>query len=379
MALGSLSSDELAPPRAANRRRGVAGTRPDAPEPPRSAAEEAELAGLHYVSEREPGLSRRRLGRGFAYFRSDGTRVEDERVRARIESLVIPPAWEKVWICRFANGHIQATGRDAKGRKQYIYHEDFRELRERSKYDQLHAFASALPAIRERVDEHLRLPGLPREKVLATIVHLLDTTFIRVGSEEYARENGSYGLTTLKNKHVTVDGSEISFQFKGKHGVDWSVSQRDRRIAKVIRSCQELPGQDLFQYLDGDGARARVTSTDVNAYLRGISGIEISAKDFRTWGGTVLAAAELAIKEPFTSRKEAERNIRLAVAAVAARLGNTQRICRKCYIHPAVVARYGAGALAIDSTAADRDWFSPAEAAVLALLAGARQALEPAA
>jgi DNA topoisomerase-1 len=349
-----------------------------AAEAPLDAEEAAELAGLHYVSDREPGLRRIRSGRGFGYLRPDGGRVDDPKILDRIRKLVIPPAWEKVWICRFRNGHIQATGRDAKGRKQYIYHPEFRELRERSKYDQLLAFASALPTIRARVDEHLRLPGLPREKVLATIVHLLDTTFIRVGNEEYARENKSFGLTTLKNRHAVVDGSEISFQFKGKHGVDWSVSQRDRRIARIIRSCQELPGQHLFQYLDDAGSRVRVTSTDVNAYLREISGIDVSAKDFRTWGGTVLAAAQLSLLPPFASKKEAEKNIRLAVAAVAARLGNTQRVCRQCYIHPVVVERYGAGALAIPE--AERDWLSAAEIAVLRLLeAGVATALRSAA
>jgi DNA topoisomerase-1 len=348
------------------RRRPRTARLPVAAEAPLDAEEAAELAGLHYVSDREPGFRRVKSGRGFAYLRPDGSRVDDPKILDRIRKLVIPPAWEKVWICRFRNGHIQATGRDARGRKQYIYHPEFRELRERSKYGQLLAFASALPVIRAKVDEHLRLPGLPREKVLATIVHLLDTTFIRVGNEEYAKENKSFGLTTLKNRHASVDGSEISFQFKGKHGVDWSVSQRDRRIARIIRSCQELPGQHLFQYLDEEGKRVRVTSTDVNAYLREIAGIDISAKDFRTWGGTVLAAAELSLLPPFTSKKEADRNIRLAVAAVAARLGNTQRVCRQCYIHPVVVERYGEGALAIAT--AEKDWLSAAEIAVLGLL-----------
>lgn len=347
------------------RRRHRARSSPAGPAPP-DIEEEAELAGLHYVSDRETGFRRVRAGRGFRYLRADGRRVDDPRILDRIRKLAIPPAWEKVWISRFANGHIQATGRDAKGRKQYIYHPEFRELRERSKYDQLPAFAAALPAIRARVEEHLRLPGLPREKVLATIVHLLDTTFIRVGNEEYARENKSFGLTTLKTRHVTVDGSEISFQFKGKHGVDWSVSQHDRRMARIIRSCQELPGQHLFQYLDEEGKRVPVTSTDVNSYLREISGIDISAKDFRTWGGTVLAAAELSLRPPFTGRKEADRNVRLAVAAVAERLRNTQRVCRQCYIHPVVVERYGAGELAIAE--AEHEWLSPAEVAVLGLL-----------
>lgn len=347
-------------------------------EPVNSPAEDAELAGLHYVSESEPGFTRRRSGKGFSYFRADGSRLTDDRVLDRIRSLVIPPAWERVWICRFQNGHVQATGRDAKGRKQYVYHPEFRQLRERGKYDELLAFASALPTIRERVDAHLRLPGLRREKVLATIVHLLDTTFIRVGNEEYARENKSFGLTTLKNRHVSVDGSEVSFQFKGKHGVEWSVSQRDRRIAKVIRSCQDLPGQDLFQYLDEEGKRVRVTSTDVNAYLREIAGIDISAKDFRTWAGTVLTAAELSLMPASASRKEGEKNIRLAVAAVAGRLGNTQRVCRQCYIHPVVVERYAAGDLSIPER--ERDWMSAAEIAVLALLeAGAVTPLKAAA
>lgn len=328
--------------------------------------EDIELAGLHHVSEDEAGFTRRRVGKGFSYRRPDHTRLSAPHHLRRIRSLAIPPAWEKVWICRFANGHIQATGRDTKGRKQYVYHPEFRQLRERHKYDELLAFARTLPIIRVQVDEHLRLPGLPRDKVLATIVHLLDTTFIRVGNDEYARNNKSYGLTTLKGRHVSVDGSEISFDFKGKHGVRWTVNQRDRRIARVIRSCQELPGQHLFQYFDDVGERARVTSSDVNAYLREIAGIDITAKDFRTWGGTVLAAAELSLMPATGSKQQSARNIRLAVAAVAERLGNTHRICRQCYIHPLVFQAYMAGELEMPED--HRKWLSAAELTVLGLL-----------
>jgi DNA topoisomerase-1 len=259
---------------------------------PRDAAESA---GLRYVSDDRPGIRRIRSGTGFTYRKAEGTRLIDPETLRRIRSLAIPPAWTNVWICPTADGHIQATGRDARKRKQYRYHARFREIRESTKYEHVIAFANALPAIRAKVREHMTLRGLPRERVLATVVHLLETTLIRVGNDDYARQNGSYGLTTLKNRHADVDGSEVRFRFAGKGGRQWSLTVRDRRIAKVIKACQDLPGQELLQYVADDGERKDVTSNDVNAYLKEITGQEITAKDFRTWAGTVLAA--LALKD----------------------------------------------------------------------------------
>ena len=266
----------------------------------------------------------------------------------RIKALAVPPAWTDVWICPKPSGHVQATGRDARGRKQYRYHARFREVREGTKYNHMLAFAESLPAIRGKVREHLALRGLPREKVLATVVHLLEATLIRVGNDEYARSNKSYGLTTLKNRHVEVDGSALKFNFKGKSGKVWKLSVRDRRVAKVIRACQDLPGQELFQYLDEGGETRDVTSSDVNIYLREISGEDITAKDFRTWHGTVLAALALQEFEKFDNQAGAKRNIRDAIQKVAARLGNTPTICRKCYIHPEIITTYIEGSLLIE-------------------------------
>jgi DNA topoisomerase-1 len=247
---------------------------------PRDAAESA---GLTYVSDEEPGIRRKKAGTGFTYIRPGGGKVEDEATLNRIRKLAVPPAYTDVWICAKANGHIQATGRDAKGRKQYRYHPDFRAVRESTKYEHMLEFAKALPAIREKIAEHMALRGLPREKVLATVVNLLETTLIRVGNDDYAKQNRSYGLTTLKNQHVAVNGSELRFQFKGKSGKVWRLKVKDRRIAKIVRACQDLPGQELFQYIDEDGERRDVTSSDVNAYLREITGRDVTAKDFRTW------------------------------------------------------------------------------------------------
>jgi DNA topoisomerase-1 len=289
--------------------------------------------------------------------------------------LVIPPAWTDVWICPFADGHIQAIGRDARHRKQYRYHTRFRELRESTKYEHVIAFAEALPAIRARVQEDMGRRGLPREKVLATIVHLLETTLIRVGNDDYAKQNKSYGLTTLKSRHVEIDGSEIRFQFAGKGGKQWSLTVKNRRVAKVIKACQELPGQRLLQYLDENGEQRDVTSGDVNAYLKDITGLDITAKDFRTWAGTVLAALALHEVRVFASAAEAKRNLRAAIARTAARLGNTATICRKCYVHPDVLDRYLDGELALDIKSGAEKGASngsvdliPEEAAVLALL-----------
>jgi DNA topoisomerase-1 len=308
----------------------------------------AEYAGLAYVSDEKPGIRRKRSGKGFRYETPAGEKVSDRATIKRIKALAVPPAWSDVWIAPKANGHIQATGRDARGRKQYRYHARFREVREGTKYHHMLAFAESLPAIRRKVQEHLALRGLPREKVLATVVHLLEATLIRVGSDEYARTNKSYGLTTLKNRHVEVEGSALRFNFKGKSGKVWKLNVRDRRIAKVIRACQELPGQELFQYLDDGGETRDVTSSDVNAFLREISGNDITAKDFRTWHGTVLAALALQEFEKFDSQAGAKRNIRDAIQKVAARLGNTPTICRQCYIHPEIVTTYIEGSLLLE-------------------------------
>ncbi|MGO4572171.1 DNA topoisomerase IB [Microvirga sp. 2TAF3] len=339
---------------------------------PRDAAE---TAGLAYVSDDIPGILRRRAGKGFTYTRPGGGKVEDKATLDRIRSLAIPPAYTDVWICPKANGHIQATGRDAKGRKQYRYHPAFREVRESTKYEHMLAFARALPSIRKVIDEHMSLRGLPREKVLATVVHLLENTLIRVGNSDYAKHNKSYGLTTLRDPHVKVEGAELRFQFKGKSGKTWSLKVKDRRIARVVKACQDLPGQDLFQYLDEAGERQSVSSSDVNAYLREITGRDITAKDFRTWAGTVLAALALAEFEEFDSEARAKKNIRAAIETVSSRLGNTPTICRKCYVHPEVFNCYLEGALLLEigreveaELREDLAGLRPEEAAVLSLL-----------
>jgi DNA topoisomerase-1 len=310
--------------------------------------EAAESAGLIYVSDEEPGIRRRKAGKGFTYTKPGGGTVQDPATLKRIRSLAIPPAYTDVWICPNANGHIQATGRDAKGRKQYRYHPRFREVRESTKFEHMLEFAKGLPAIRQKVAEHMALRGLPRDKVLATVVHLLETTLIRVGNEDYAKQNKSYGLTTLRDRHVEVDGSELRFEFKGKSGKMWKLKVRDRRVAKIVRASQELPGQDLFQYIDENGERQSVTSADVNAYLKEITGRDITAKDFRTWAGTVLAAMALAEFETFDTETKAKKNVRAAIEQVASRLGNTPTICRKCYVHPEVLSCYVEGSLLLE-------------------------------
>jgi DNA topoisomerase-1 len=337
----------------------------------------AESAGLKYVTDDRPGIRRIKAGNGFTFTRPDGSRLSEPNAIARIKSLAIPPAWTEVWICPFTDGHIQATGRDAKGRKQYRYHPRFREIRDSTKYEHVVAFAEALPSIRSTVREHMALRGLPREKVLATVVHLLETTLIRVGNDDYAKQNKSYGLTTLKNRHVAVDGYEVRFRFTGKSGKQWSLRIRDRRIAKIIRACQDLPGQELLQYLDENGDPQDVTSSDVNAYLKEITGKDVTAKDFRTWAGTVLAAMALNEVKSFDSAAEAKRNMRAAIENVAARLGNTPTICRKCYVHPEVLTSYLDGKLVLEIKAAVENelrdelaGLKPEEAAVLAMLRG---------
>jgi DNA topoisomerase-1 len=335
----------------------------------------AESAGLLYVSDEERGIRRERDGDAFRYFRPNGDGVTDEATLERIRKLAIPPAWTEVWICTKANGHLQASGRDAKGRKQYKYHALFREVRESTKYEHMLEFARALPAIRAKVSEHMALRGLPREKVLATVVHLLETTLIRVGNDDYARTNKSYGLTTLRNPHVQVEGSELRFRFKGKSGKTWRLQIKDRRVARIVKACQELPGQALFEYLDENGDARNVTSGDVNAYLKEITGSDITAKDFRTWAGTVLAALALQEFESFDTQASAKKNVRAAIEHVASRLGNTPTICRKCYVHPEILSCYAEGALLLElkhkveaELRDDLATLRPEEAAVLALL-----------
>jgi len=336
--------------------------------------EAARSAGLRYVTDDEPGLGREPAKDGFTYLRPGGAEVRDEATLQRIRKLAIPPAWTAVWICSSPDGHLQATGRDARGRKQYRYHPRFREVREETKYGHMLEFARALPALRARVAEHMALRGLPREKVLATVVHLLETTLIRIGNDDYARENKSYGLTTLRDKHVAVEGAQLRFEFKGKSGKSWRLQLHDRRVAKVVRACQELPGQRLFQYRDDDGELREVSSSDVNDYLREISGRDITAKDFRTWAGTVMAALALQEVERVDTQAAMKKNVRDAVERVAARLGNTPAICRKCYVHPEVFAAYAEGELLLElgrkaeQALRDDHALKPEEAAVLALL-----------
>jgi DNA topoisomerase-1 len=311
--------------------------------------EAAENAGLTYVNDNEPGIRRVRHGKSFRYVDQSGKPMRDPETLDRIRKLAIPPAYTDVWICAGVDGHIQATGRDAKGRKQYRYHARFREVRDGTKYEHMLAFAKALPAVRAKIDEHLSLRGLPRERVLATIVRLLETTMIRVGNADYAKQNKSYGLTTLQDRHVAVDGAELRFNFKGKSGKQWRLNIRDRRIAKIVKASQDLPGQHLFQYLDEDGIQREVSSSDINAYLKEISGADITAKDFRTWNGTVLAAIALSEYEKVDSAAAAKRNVRAAIEAVSARLGNTPAVCRKCYIHPEIFDSYFSDALVLEA------------------------------
>jgi DNA topoisomerase-1 len=303
-----------------------------------------EIPGLRYVAEEEPGITRRRRGKGFSYAWPDGTTVAAED-RERIDALVIPPAWTDVWICRDDRGHLQATGRDEKGRKQYRYHDRWREVRDAAKYERLAEFAAGLPDVRARVEEDLARSGLTQERVLAAVVRLLDETLIRVGNDEYAETNGSFGLTTLEPEHVCVEGTSIEFKFRGKSGIEQELSLRDRRLANIVRACQELPGEDLFGYLDDDDNPVDVTSTMVNEYLRSITGDDVTAKHFRTWGGTVAVAELLAVLPAPDDEREATSNELLALDAAADRLGNTRTVCRNCYVHPLIAPAYRDGAL----------------------------------
>ncbi|MGI8403606.1 MAG: DNA topoisomerase IB [Thermomicrobiales bacterium] len=339
---------------------------------PENAAKEA---GLSYAHVDRPGITRRRAGKGFSYRDAHGNRITDVKTLGRIRALVIPPAWEDVWICTRANGHIQATGRDTRGRKQYRYHEKWREVRDESKYERMLAFGQALPEIRDRIDRDMRQQGLPRTKVIATVVKLLEATLIRVGNERYARENKSFGLTTMRTRHVDVTSTTVTFNFKGKSGIEHEVRLKDRRLASLVKRLQDLPGQELFQYRDDGDHLQTIDSGNVNAYLREITGDDFTAKDFRTWAGTVLAAQALAAFEEFDSESSAKANIVNAVESVSARLGNTRTVCRKCYVHPAVIDAYLEGET-VDTIRqrADREIadslneLPPEEAAVLMLL-----------
>lgn len=325
----------------------------------------AQTAGLRYVNDETlPGVTRHGVAGRFYYRRPGGALVRDKPTLKRIQALAIPPAWKDVWIAPITNAHLMATGRDARGRKQYRYHASFAAVRDAHKYAHLADFATSLNLIRRRLKRDLSRPGLPREKVIATVVTLLEQTLIRIGNEDYARSNRSFGLTTLRNGHVKVRGPELRFLFRGKSGKQWSLSLRDRRVARIIRSCQELPGQHLFEYCDADGMVRAISSSDVNTYLREITGSDISAKDFRTWAGTVRAAT-IFQAAPEKVRKKTARAV---IAAVAEELGNTAAVCRKCYIHPDILAGLEAADLALRMPRRGRNGLTAAECAVLAFL-----------
>lgn len=365
----------------------------------------ARLAGLRHVTDGKPGIRRRRRGKGFSYLDPAGTRLRDPRERRRIDALAVPPAWTEVWICPLANGHLQATGRDARGRKQYRYHPDWRAVRDETKFGRMVAFGEALPRLRAQLDSDLALPGLPREKVLAAVVLLLEATLIRVGNEEYARENDSFGLTTMRSRHVDIAGATLRFRFRGKSGKEHEVAISDRRLARVVRACRELPGHELFQYVDETGERQAVDSADVNEYLRDVTGEDFTAKDFRTWGGTVLALAALRASGAdrpggqegeageagedcaagpaacgADREREAKRAIVEAVKRVADQLGNRPAVCRKYYVHPAVIAAFLDGRLQRRSRRPPPAGGLPElEALTLALLRGLPPGAPPAA
>jgi DNA topoisomerase-1 len=307
--------------------------------------ESAQSAGLRYVSDTMPGIRRKKSGTGFTYVDKDGKTIKDAKEITRIRALAIPPAYTDVWICPSPNGHIQATGRDARGRKQYRYHPKWREVRDETKFGRMLAFSEVLPRIRARVEQDLGRQGLPREKVLATVVRLLECTCIRVGNDEYAKANRSFGLTTLQDRHVEISGSSLRFEFRGKSGKVHQVAVNDRRVARIVQRCQALPGEDLFQYVDEEGARQTIGSGDVNDYIREISGEEFTAKDFRTWAGTILAVEALTQLGSWGSQRQAKSNVLRAIDRVAEQLNNTRAVCRKYYVHPAVFESYLAGTM----------------------------------
>jgi DNA topoisomerase-1 len=332
--------------------------------------ESARVAGLRYVSDQSPGLRRKRVGKGFAYLGTDGRTIRDPATISRIKRLAVPPAWTDVWICPDPRGHLQATGRDARGRKQYRYHARWREVRDAVKYDRMLAFAEALPKIREHTDRDLERPGLPREKVLASVVRLLEETRIRIGNDEYRKENGSYGLTTLRNRHVNVIGAEVRFTFRGKSGKQHTVELHDRRMARIIKRFLEIPGQELFKCVDHEGEVKAIDSADVNEYLRQITGEDFTAKDFRTWAGTILAARFLRETAAAANSRAAKRQLVRAIARVADELGDTPAVAKKSYIHPAVIAAYLSGGLKSIREKDDPDPYklSAEERGLLALL-----------
>jgi DNA topoisomerase-1 len=343
-----------------------------------SPAKSAQAVGLRYVTDDCPGIRRERCGHGFRYRSAEGRIIRDRHTLRRISSLAIPPAWRDVWVCPLDHGHLQATGRDERGRKQHLYHPRWREIRDQTKFDRLMDFARALPAIRMRLKRDLGRKGFCREKILATVVRLLEVSLIRVGNDEYARDNKSYGLTTMRDRHASVRGAKIKFEFRGKSGREHVVEVEDRRVARIVRACQDLPGQELFQYLDDAGQKHDVGSGDVNDYLREISGRDFTAKDFRTWAGTVSAAPALRQLGPVDSETDAKKNVVASVKAAAQSLGNTPAVCRKSYIHPAVIEAYLDGSLIpklnewkskTSSTSSCR--LRPDEAAVLRFLKGA--------
>lgn len=348
---------------------------PEAVEALKDPVVSAHVVGLRHVSDEKPGIRRETRGKGFRYLDPAGKVLHDPETLGRINSLAIPPAWTDVWICPDPNGHLMATGRDDRGRKQFRYHPRWREIRDETKYARMITFARVLPIIRRRVKKDLALKGLPRNKVLATVVRLLEVSLIRVGNDEYARENNSFGLTTMRNKHVDVKGSTLRFHFRGKSGKCHDVDIHDARLAKIVEHCQDLPGQELFQFVDDDGERRDVRSEDVNEYIREISGQDFTAKDFRTWAGTVLAAMALQEFKKFDTRAQAKKNIVAAIESVAEKLGNTPAVCRKCYIHPHVLDSYLDGTLvetfkrrAEKVISGSLRGLPPEEAAVLGLL-----------
>lgn len=334
----------------------------------------AEPVKLEYVSDTLPGIRRKRRGGGFTYLGADGRPIHDPELRAWIESIHIPPAWENVWICPKPNGHLLATGRDARGRKQYRYHPAWAARRNEEKFEHIAAFGRCLPVLRETTDAHLRLPGLPREKVLAAVIRLLETTYIRVGNREYARDNETYGLTTLEDQHADVSGSTVHFEFVGKSGIEHSVSLHDRRLARIVKACRDIPGYPLFQYYTDGGQPQPVGSADVNAYLRDISGEDFTAKTFRTWGASTRLISLLVAQDDPTSQTEAEQRFRDAVKQIASELGNTVAVCRKYYVHPAILDAHLTGrlkSLVADHKAGDSPYALTAEEAALVALAEA--------